>query len=70
MSRRLLREGDPPDTSAQIVQGGCYAPSPWDAPRFKSPPNPQPASRRWVVVAVVALVVLLLFAMRRYFSRR
>ena len=34
MSRRLSREGDPGQTSAQIVQGGCYGHSPWDVPQF------------------------------------
>jgi len=83
MSRRLLREGNEGESSlngeqifspnvSQIVEGGCYGPpSPpsWST-NFKSPPNLQPASRRWIAVAFLLLVVIIGFATWRFLSRK
>jgi hypothetical protein len=80
MSRRLLRDGNEGESSvngvhifsantSQIVEGGCYPPS-WRSPNFKSPPNLQPASRRWIAVAFLLLVVIVAFAMWRFLSRK
>jgi hypothetical protein len=63
----------PFSNTSQIVEGGCYHFSPLPEPRppnFKSPPNLKPAPRRWIVVAVIALIVIIAFALGRYFSRR
>jgi hypothetical protein len=79
MSRRLLRDRNEGESSvngvhifsgntSQIVEGGCYQPS-W-TPDFKSPPNLQPASRRWIAVAFLVLVVIVAFAMWRFLSRK
>ena len=83
MRRRLLREGNEGESSlngaqilsqnvAQIVEGGCYAPPspPSWSPNFKSPPNLQPASRRWIAVALLLLVVIIGFATWRFLSRK
>jgi hypothetical protein len=84
MSHRLLRDGNEGESSvntvavpfsntAQIVEGGCYHGSPLPEPRppnFKSPPNLKPAPRWWIVVAIIALIVIVAFALSRYFSRR
>jgi hypothetical protein len=80
MSRRLLRDGNEGESSvngvhisstntAQIVEGGCYFPSE-RSPNFKSPPNLQPASRRWIAVAFLLLVVVVAFAMRSFLPRK
>jgi len=83
MSRRLLREGNEGESSlngeqtfspnvSQIVEGGCYGPPspPSWSPNFKSPPNLQPASRRWIAVALLLLVVIIGFATWRFLSRK
>ena len=82
MSRRLLREENearssvnadhiPVANAVQIVGGGCYhGPSSWEPPNFKSPPNLQPASRRWIVIAILALIVIVAFGLWRYLSRK
>jgi len=83
MSRRLLREGNEGESSlngaqilspnvSQIVEGGCYGPPspPSWSPNFKSPPNLQPASRRWIAVALLLLVVIIGFAVWRFSSRK
>ena len=84
MTLRLLREGNegessvkavdiPFSNSPQIVEGGCYHGSPLPEPRppnFKSSQNLKPASRLWVVVAVIGLIVMISFALSRHFSRR
>jgi hypothetical protein len=79
MSRRLLRDGNEGESSvngvhifsantSQMVEGGCYQPS-W-TPGFKSPPKLQTASRRWIAVAFLLLVVIVAFAMWRFLSRK
>ena len=83
MSHRLLREGNEGESSlngvqnfsanaSQIVAGGCYGPPslPSWPPNFKSPPNLQRASRRWIVVALLLLVVIIGFAIWRFLSRK
>src|SRR5215475_9029407 len=83
MSRRLLREGNEGESSlngvhilsantSQIVQGGCYGPPspPSWSPNFKSPPNLQPASRRWIAVALLLLAVIIGFAVWRFSARK
>jgi hypothetical protein len=53
----------------QIVEGGCCSPD-WGSSNFKSRPNLQPAPRRWIAVAALALIVIVAFGLLRYFSRR
>jgi hypothetical protein len=56
---------------SQIVEGGCYhGPSSWESAKFESPPNLGPASRRWIAVAALALIVIIAFTVLRYFSRK
>jgi hypothetical protein len=80
MNNRLLRDGREGERSnpvhifsantSQIVEGGCYGPPSWRPPNFKSLPNLRPASRRWVAVAFLLLVVIVAFAMWRFLSRK
>jgi hypothetical protein len=79
--RRLSREvnnvensvnivDSPFSTTSQIVGGGCYDPSLWGSAKFKSPANLKPISRRWIAIAALALITIVLFALLRYFSRK
>jgi len=82
MSRRLLRERNedescvnadhiPVANASQIVQGGCYhSPSSWEPPNFKSLANLRPAPARWIVTAILALIIIVAFGLWRYLSRK
>jgi len=77
-----LREGNEGESSvnadhipvanaSQIVPGGCYhGPSSWEPPNFKSSPNLPLASRRWIVIPILAFIVIVVFGLLRYFSRK
>jgi len=81
MSRRLLREGNQDEGSVnpgeivlieapQIIEGGCYQPAREPPPNFKSPLNLETVPPRWIVVAALALIGMIVYALWRYFSRK
>jgi hypothetical protein len=52
----------------QIVEGGCYNPSP-SRPSDPRPPDMNPLSRRWLVVIILGLVAALALVFFQQFSK-